>query len=179
MDMKKTTFTIKSKLSLLISLLILVFGCVDYQKNSAFNIKIDLVLQKTDSIHVYYKNDGSINFNETEAFWVKVKGNPKNQNVTINFPKNIIPNQFRLDLGNDKKQPEIVLNKITLCFKDKARSYKGEEIYTILRVDESNTILEKSTGILKRKNKERKAGPSLYPNGDRLYKALQNLYNQK
>lgn len=167
----------KKAIFLLIAMVFI--ACQPNNKQSFFNIKIDLVLQKTDSIHVYYKNDGSIIFNETEAFWVKVKGNPKNQNVTINFPKNIIPNQFRLDLGNDKKQPEIVLNKITLCFKDKARSYKGEEIYTILRVDESNTILEKRTGILKRKNKVRKAGPSLYPNGDKLYKALQNLYNQK
>ncbi|HLP63326.1 hypothetical protein [Flavobacterium sp.] len=156
-----------------------IISCNNSTIESEFTIKLDVVIKKNDSIHTYYTTDGSINFNEKNSFWTKVKGDKKNQTIVINFPPNVVPNQFRLDLGANVHQDHIVLNKLECAYKGKTVELKGKEIYKLLRVDESNTILDKNLGILKRMDSTNKNGPSLYPNGDVLRKKLEELTSAK
>lgn len=160
-------------------LFIILVSCSKSSENSDFNIKLDLVIKKDDSIHTFFMTDGTIHFNEINSFWTKVKGDKKNQKLQINFPKGIVPNQFRIDLGNNIKQEEIVLNKLECSYKSNSFVLKGKQIYRYLRVDESGTILEKDLGILKRLNKKSKSGPSLYPNGEFLRIKLEELTTKK
>jgi hypothetical protein len=153
----------------------MLIACKNPRKESDFNINMDLVIKKTDSIHTYYTTDGSIDFNEPQSFWTKVKGDTKNQKVNINFPDDIIPNQIRIDLGNNIQQEDIVLNKLDFIYKTQLFILKGKEIYRYLRVDESSTVLDKNLGLLQRIDKNQKAGPSLYPNGNYLREKLEEL----
>jgi hypothetical protein len=123
--------------------------------------------------------DGTINFNEENSFWTKIKGNKKNQKITLRFPHNVVPNQFRLDFGKNRNQSDIVLNKVECIYKENTFALKGKEIYKVLRVDEANTILERDLGILKRLHSKQLNGPSLYPNGDFLRKKLEELTAEK
>ena len=150
-------------------------GCKDNTTFNNFTIKMDVIIAKNDSIHTYYTADGSINFTEEQSFWTKVKGSKKNQQIVVSFPKNIIPSQFRLDFGRALIQEDIVLNKMELSLKDKKLVLKGREIYRFLRVDVNNTILDKNLGLLIRKDKSNKNGPSLYPNGDLLKLKLEKF----
>lgn len=161
-------------------IMILFFGsfflsCNNRTIESDFTIKLDAVIKKNDSIHTYYTTDGTINFNEENSFWTQVKGNKKNQKITLQFPYNVVPNQFRLDFGKNRNQPDIVLNKVECVYKNNSFVLKGKEIYKLLRVDQANTILERDLGILKRLYPKQLNGPSLYPNGDFLRKKLEEL----
>ncbi len=170
-----------NKLNLLFvitTLILILLSCNSKKQVDYFYINLDLVIQQTDSIRVFYKTDASINFNETEAFWTKISGNKKNQKVTLKFPNNIFPKQFRIDIGNSVKQPGIVINKLECQFKTNSFNLKGKEIYQTLRVDENNTILDKETGVLSRKDKTKKNGISLYPNGSKLNSRLENLFKK-
>ncbi len=160
------------------TLILILLSCNSKKQVDHFYINLDLVIQQTDSIRVFYKTNASINFNETEAFWTKISGNKKNQKVTLKFPKNIFPKQFRIDIGNSIKQSGIVINKLECQFKTNSFDLKGKEVYQTLRIDQNNTILDKETGVLSRKDKSQKNGISLYPNGKKLNSRLENLFKK-
>jgi hypothetical protein len=171
------TATFKTLFFSIITLMLV--SCSRSSQTENFNITLDLIIKKNDSIHTYYTTDGTINFNEEQSFWTQVKGSKKNQEITINFPENVLPNQFRLDMGNTLLQDDIVLNKVVLQYQAKKLVLKGNKIYEILRVDVNNTLLDKDIGLLIRKDKTNKNGPSLYPNGDYLKLQLEKFKNKQ
>jgi hypothetical protein len=175
MNSHKLSIIVIKKCIVVLWLLFLLTACKKPRKDSDFNINMDLVLKQNDSIHTYYTTDGSIDFNETQSFWTKIKGSSNNQRVHIDFPDDIVPNQIRIDLGNNILQEVVVLNKLEFLYKSQSFTLKGKEIYRYMRVNESSTILDKNLGLLQRKNKKIKAGPSLYPNGNYLREKLEEL----
>ena len=159
--------------------LCLVYSCHDKHKASVFSMNMDVVIKKSDSIHIFYKDDGTINFNEAESFWVKVKGQDRNQKIAIDFPKETIPNQIRIDFSKNLKQREIIFNKFEFTFKGNSFVAKGKEIYKYFRIDNSNTVLNTEFGSLIRKDTTKTLGPSLYPNGYYLAVKLEELKFKK
>jgi hypothetical protein len=160
-------------------LLLFCFSCTQPKETTTLKIEIDTVIQKKDSIHVFYTTNQSIEFNETDSFWKKVNGSKKNQKITLLFPKDTLPKQIRIDFGNSIKQQEIILNKIDFQYKDKHFSLLGKEIYYYFRIDESVTELDKELGALKRKDSSQTRGPSLYPKGNKLTEQLNLLYKKE
>lgn len=159
--------------------LFLLSSCVKDEKTNSFKMELDLVMKTNDSIHVFYSNNASVEFNEKQSYWIKVKGSKKNQTINFTFPDTIQPKQIRIDFGRNKKQPEIILNEIAFYYKKEKITAKGEEVYFLFRVDESNTVIDKLVGSLKRKEPNQATGPSLYPKGDKLYNKLSQLYTEK
>lgn len=159
--------------------LVLLASCNNITNTNSLVLSIDAVIQKSDSINLYYTINNTINFNDKQSFWTKVIGNNKNQNINIIFPDSIKPKQIRLDFGLNKKQPEIVLNKFTFSYKNKELSLKGKEIFNTFREDQNTTSLNKLEGSFKRKFFNQTTGPSLYPKGDKLYIILNKLYSEK
>jgi hypothetical protein len=162
-----------------IAVLLLFINCENNNNINQLVVNIDVVIQKTDSINVYYTESKTIDFADTQSFWTKVSGNKKNQNIQIVFPDSIQPKQIRLDFGRNLSQNDVVLNKIDFIYKNKSFSLKGKEIFYIFRVDENNTIVDKLNGSIKRKNPKQINGPSLYPKGDKLFNRLNQLYSEK
>jgi hypothetical protein len=154
-------------------------SCEKNEKTNSLKIDLDVVIKNNDSIQIYYTQNTSISFIEEQSFWKKVSGNKKNQTVSIVFPDSILPKQIRMDFGRNMKQDEIILNEITFSYKKNRFSAKGEDIYHLFRVDESNTKIDKLIGSLKRKTPNQKTGPSLYPKGNKLNKKLNQLYSSK
>ncbi|OYQ33311.1 hypothetical protein CHU92_13040 [Flavobacterium cyanobacteriorum] len=132
-------------------------------------------MKKNDSIQVFYTTDGSINFNEIQAFWVKVKGSNKNQTVALEFPKDTVPTQLRIDLGRNRDQDDIVLNQVKFFYKEKALEIKGRDIYNYFWLNDSYATLDRKTGLLRKKVKGQLNGPMLYPNADNLKHCLIEL----
>jgi len=166
------------KILLLVGITFLL-SCKPQPKANKVYLVFDIILKEDDLLHIYYTKDASVNFTESKSFWQKVKGNPKNQSVKVFFNDSIKPKQIRIDFGRNKSQPDIVLNEVTVGYKNKKVTLKGEEIYKFFRVDTSNTILDKMQGTLKRKDPNQANGPSLYPNGNKIYNILNTLYKQK
>jgi hypothetical protein len=166
------------KLISFLVVLLLFFNCDNIsQTNNQLVVNIDAVIQKSDSINVYYTMSKDINFTDTLSFWKKVNGSKKNQKIEIVFPDSIQPKQIRLDFGRNIKQPDIVINKISISYKKKSITLQAKEIFYTFRIDESNTVFDKLTGSIRRKNPKQLIGPSLYPKGDKLYKKLNQLYS--
>ena len=162
-----------------VTVILLFFNCENNNSTNQLVLNIDAVIQKTDSINVYYTKTKDINFTDKQSFWIKVAGNKKNQNIQIIFPDSIQPKQIRLDFGRNISQSDVVLNKMDFAYKNKNFSVKGKEIFYIFRVDENNTTVDKLYGSIKRKNPKQENGPSLYPKGDKLFNRLNQLYSGK
>lgn len=167
------------KILSLVTVLLLFFNCENNNNTNQLVVDIDAVIQKSDSINVYYTKSKDINFKDEQSFWIKVAGNKKNQNIQIVFPDSIQPKQIRLDFGRNISQKDVVLNKMDFAYKNKNFSVKGKEIFYIFRVDENNTIADKLNGSIKRKDPKQVNGPSLYPKGDKLFNRLNQLYSKK
>ena len=169
-------YMIKNKFVLLFLISFLIFGCNQRSKTQCLVLHIEAVVKETDSINTFYNLNDNIDFTHSHSFWTKVNGSKKNQKIELVFPDSVQPKQIRLDFGHNKKQPDIIINKITLSYKSKNITLQAKEIFYTFRVDESNTVLDKLNGSIKRKFPNQKNGPSLYPKGDKLYKKLNNLY---
>ena len=167
------------KAIIFIVFLLLFFNCDNNNSTNQLVLNIDAVIQKSDSINVYYTMTKDINFTDTQSFLKKVNGNKKNQKIQIVFPDSILPKQIRLDFGKNIAQKDIVLNKISFSYKNKNFSAKGKEIFYIFREDQNNTIVDKLNGSINRKNPKQINGPSLYPKGDKLFHRLNQLYSEK
>lgn len=163
----------------LICLSIFIFSCENESASNSLKMSLDAVIQKSDSIAIYYSTSNSVAFHKEASYWIKVKGSKKNQTINFTFPDTIQPKQIRIDFGRNKKQPEIILNEIAFYYKKEKITAKGEEVYFLFRVDESNTVIDKLVGSLKRKEPNQATGPSLYPKGDKLYNKLSQLYTEK
>lgn len=163
-----------------IILLLVLTGCISNpEDNMGFKVKADVVMKKNDSIQVFYTTNGTIDFNEIQSFWVKVKGANKNQTVVLPMPKDTIPKQIRIDFGRNRAQDDIVLNKIELVYKDKEFEMKGNDIYNYFWLNDGYAVLDKKSGVLKRKVKGQLNGPVLYPNADNLKNKLHELTTGK
>lgn len=162
-----------------VTVILLFFNCEINNSTNQLILNIDAVIQKTDSITVYYTKAKDINFTDKQSFWIKVAGNKRNQNIQIIFPYSIQPKQIRLDFGKNISQSDVVLNKMDFAYKNKNFSVKGKEIFYIFRVDENNTSVDKLYGSIKRKNPKQENGPSLYPKGNKLFNRLNQLYSRK
>lgn len=168
------------KIYCIIPILLLFAACADNTKNAkVLVIKADVVMKKNDSIQVFYTTDGTINFNEPQSFWVKVKGAETNQTVELALPKDSVPSQLRIDFGRNPEQDDIILNKVALSFNKKTFEIEGKDIYSYFRLNDSYAALDVKTGQLKRKIKGQLNGPSLYPNADNLKHKLQELSSEK
>ena len=175
----RINFKFMKKTIQLFSLFFLFTSCVNTVDSKTVTLEIDLVAEHSDSIHLFYTVDKSVNFTDSQSFWTKVTGNKKNQKIKINFPDSVKPKQIRFDFCRNIKQNEVILNKINFIYKNKSFSAKGKEIFLLFREDQTNTIIDKLNGSVKKKTPKQINEASLYPKGDKLYNKLCQLYNEK
>jgi hypothetical protein len=129
--------------------------------NDFYTITLDLIAQKDDSFHVFYTEDGSINFEEDKSVWNEFKGSPNPQKLVFNLEKGVMPNQLRLDFGLNKDQGDVILNSVQITYLDQNLTFTGPEIFKYFRPNESSTTIDLSTQTLKPLNKGQ--NNSLYP----------------
>jgi len=147
-------------------------------QDNLFRVSLDLLIQQDDTLHLYYTEDGTINFKEESSVWLTVKGNPASQKVTFELPKDVYPTQFRMDFGINNKNEEIILNAVTFDYKGNKLMLSDSNIFKYFRPDESVTILDPLRRSIKRKDPKQKGGGSLFPHetilGPELLKLAQN-----
>ncbi len=139
-------------------------------------VSFDLVVKKDDNMHLYYTQDGSINFDEKQSVWMPVKGNESAQEVTFKLPKDVFPTALRVDFGHGKNeaQSDVELKSFRLKYLDKKFEVKDTLIFNYFYPNKDNTIVPAKTAILKRKTKDQPSGPILYPH-EPLTIELKNL----
>lgn len=168
----------KSKLSAILIIAVVLFSCKDdknkinkedsnskIEANNFFKVSLDLIVLKDDNFHLYYTEDGTINFNEKQSIWFPIKGGEKVQEVVYKLPVDVIPTHLRLDFGFGKNetQSDVVIKSFKMNYFDKNFQVNDTKIFDYFSPNELSTIIDKSSSTLKRLKKDQETGPSLYP----------------
>ena len=146
-------------------------------KSEIFKVSVELTMREDDALHLYYTTDSSINFTDVRSIWIESKGNQKKQRVVFSLPEQIKPTQLRIDLGNNPKQKDIYLSKVTLSYKGKSVELPGTLVFSYFTPDVTKTDANLATGLIRGRILHGvRQSPSLYPKegplGDELEKLL-------
>jgi len=130
-----------------------------------FKVSFDLIIKKDDNLHLYYTEDGTLNFNEKNSIWVAIKGSDNPQTVTFNLPPDVIPTHLRVDFGAgvNEAQSDVDIKSFTMNYFDKKVVANGLSFFDYFYINESNTKVEKGSTVLQRLDKKQSGGPMVYP----------------
>ena len=157
---------------IILAFILLAFiGCKEEKKEEkkveipTFNVSFNLILQKDDKIHLYYTQDGTVNFNEDNSSWVDLKGSNTPQTITFKLPQDVFPTNLRVDFGSgvNELQSDVDLKSFTMEYAGKKVLAEGNKIFEFFYINESNTKRLEGTTILKKLDKKQAVGPMLYP----------------
>ncbi len=130
-----------------------------------FKVKLGFVAAQNDNFHIYYTEDGSIDFNEEQSIWAEVKGSNQPQELVFNLPEGALPTNLRIDFGGgpNPEQTQIMLQKFGMEYHGKKFEVQGSDIFKFFYPNEQNTVYDASAGALKRITPDDQTAPSLYP----------------
>jgi hypothetical protein len=146
---------------------VVMFSCKNEPKteviDNKFKVTLNLLIQKNDTIHLYYTEDNSINFKEESSIWLSLPGKNETQDITFELPEDVFPTQFRFDLGVNPENEKIKLNGVKFNYREKSFAVNDSAIYRYFRVNTDNSNLDPKSLELSRKDSKIAAGPCLYP----------------
>lgn len=90
------------------------------EESITFDIIVDIKIKKDDDLIIYYKDGSNQWIVEEKAVWNTVKGSNDFQMVVFKLPEDVIPNDFRFDIGRNefKGQDPIEIRSISLNYLD-------------------------------------------------------------
>jgi hypothetical protein len=108
------------------------------QTKEFFSVDLEVIAPKADDFGVYYTEDQTINFTGDKVAWKGVFAKPnKVQTVTFDFPEEVMPTNIRFDLGNNKKQDDLVLQNFKLNYYDKSFKAQGSDFFKYFSQNDS------------------------------------------
>lgn len=87
--------------------------------NDFFQLEMDAVILKNDKFELFYKEYNDEEFSEERVITVTVNGSSDTQKLVFDLPAGILPNELRLDVGEDPNQEAISLNSLKIGFDQK------------------------------------------------------------
>lgn len=101
-----------------------------------FNVELNLIVSKDDSLQLFYKDDSNNDWQDEKSVWAPVKGDVNAQKVQFFLPKDIIPNDLRIDFGNNKNQKSIEVKNFTMKYFNKTFTVKDTMFYQFFQPNE-------------------------------------------
>ena len=121
-----------------------------------YTFTLNAVVKQDDDFQIFYKEDNNPEtpYEELSSIWTGVKGVETAQDIVFVLPEDVIPTQLRFDFGQNKRQPEIVVNSFKVAFRDKSFSVSGKDFFkyfipdeNFVKVDaEASKVIPVSTG---------------------------------
>ena len=101
-----------------------------HPKNSNTNVKIvlDVIVPMDDKFQIFYKQNGTNNFNEEESEKAIIKGSNISQLISFYLPNNVKITNLRIDPGENPNQGEIKINSIEIIKKEKKIKIQNKEL---------------------------------------------------
>lgn len=97
-------------------------------KDNNLKLYFDLIVQKDDSLQLFYMDEGIPNFTEEYSQWKAIKGSAEKQQVSFVLPEPIIPTAIRFDFGKNKKQNDFKFMNFTMEYHDRKYSSKDSTV---------------------------------------------------
>ena len=139
-------------------------------------VTLNAIITEDDSFQLFYTEDGSLDFNGDFTKVLPVKGKPEAQDIRFVLRDEAAPSSLRLDIGDNKKQGNIILNTITVNYNGKSFVIKGGTEF--LKYFQSTNVgtqdVNANSVTLVPKEIDGNYDPMFYPTGD-LINALKTL----
>lgn len=134
-------------------------------KNEYFSVEMNVITPKEDNFAVYYTEDATTNFNSEKVVWSGVLGQDQSQKIVFNLPTEAIPTHIRFDLGLNKEQGDVILEKFKLDFYGNTFEAKGSDFLKYFIENELvKTEIDEVKGTIKfLKNPNGFEAPFYYP----------------
>lgn len=144
----------------------------EIQDEKMFKITFELKVKEGENLHLYYVEDGSLNFNEKNSIWRKIEGSKDFQEVVFTLPEEIMPTAIRIDLGYGKnlEQSPVDLKKFKISYFGKTIEANDGMIFDYFYPTAESAKRIEGTNSVERLNKSEIAGPILYPNENLIAK---------
>lgn len=138
---------------------------VEVADDGSLKVSFDLIVKKDDNFHIFYTEDGTVNFNEKQSIWMPVKGSDNVQTVTFKLPEAASPTHLRVDFGFGKNeaQSDVELKTFKMNYFGQEVVTEGASILEYFYPNKDNTEISPGTATLKRLKKDQESGPMLYP----------------
>lgn len=134
------------------------------ETSKTFDVTLDVTATKDDTFHLFYTDDGSINFNEKNSVWVEIRGKETSQQVVFKLPEDVLPTHLRVDFGINKNQENMIINNFKMSYLDKNFEAKGPLFFTYFYPNLECTNIDKDKGIIMPVKKGNTySGPMFYP----------------
>lgn len=82
-----------------------------------YSVEMDVVFTKNDNIQVFYLLKGS-DWNDGNSISKPIYASNQMQKMVFDLPKNITPENFRIDFGFNSTQTNITIKNITIKYKN-------------------------------------------------------------
>jgi hypothetical protein len=111
---------------------------------NVFSVTLNAIVRKDDSFQIFYKENENDAFEEKNSMYVEFKGSENAQDIIFNLPEDVLPNYLRLDLGVNKEQEQIKINKLKFNYFSKNFEIKGKDYLTYFYLNEATTKIDTS-----------------------------------
>ena len=105
---------------------------IDQVAKETFSDDFTFVLKakvgQKDTFQIFYIQDPSEAYNDKEFVSVEVSPNDEFQNIEFRLPNNVYPHNLRLDIGVNKAQASIQIEKLTLIYKSGTYLIEGKDL---------------------------------------------------
>lgn len=144
---------------------------------NSFKAIFEVVAKHDDRFHLYYTEDGSINFSEDKSLWADVKGSDASQNVVFDFPDDIVPTQLRIDFGSNPDQGQMEIKNFKMTYYGKTFEAKDKFFFDYFGSNVNTVTVDKDKAIITpiKKAGTDYVGPSFYPSQEALAAQIKNL----
>ena len=117
-------------------------------KKDNFSITLKAKVPSDDVFELFYKNNLEAGFSEAKKVSRKVIGKNEIQNIEFLVNANEFPFQFRIDLGQNKKQKDLMIREVILKYKNDSIIIEKELLSTFFIVNKYLS-LDSENGIFK------------------------------
>ena len=86
--------------------------------NNFYQVIINVVAKKNDTFQLLYTLKPKTSFIPNKIISNTFKGTNKFQKVKFNFPQDLIPYNYRIDVGSNREQKSLKIKSISFRFKE-------------------------------------------------------------
>lgn len=146
------------------------------EKTNIFQVVLDVKVKDTTDLVLYYKDGTNEWIVEDKAIWNTVKGKDQFQTVTFDFKEDIVPIDFRLDIGRNeyKNQQPFELRSFIMKYYGKSFVINQDKINFFFKPNQYVVYDEKTKQYSLKKDEKGnydpyfETAPTIYPHITKL-----------
>lgn len=151
---------------------------VQKENPKTFKIILNVTAKKDDSFHLFFSEDGTLNFPEKTSIWANFKGSETPQDIVFELPEDVLPSLMRIDFNSYQQEEPIQINSFKMKYYNSEFKAEGKSFFDYFGPNtETVEIVDKDKVIIKPILKEGKkySPPSFYPSEDALKTRIEQV----